>query len=134
GSPAAAPAKPTAGSAPAPAATAPAASAPSGAATTPPAAPPERAVVRVAHIGATISDSPLYIADDRGYLAEEGLELDRTVFDSAARMIPALAADQVDVGGGAISAGLFNAVGRGVDLRIVADKGSMQPGDRWNSI
>jgi NitT/TauT family transport system substrate-binding protein len=90
--------------------------------------------VRVAHIGATISDSPLYIADDRGYLAEEGLELDRTVFDSAARMVPALAADQVDVGGGAISAGLFNAVGRGVDLRIVADKGSMQPGDRWNSI
>jgi len=96
--------------------------------------PPSRTTVRVAHIGATISDSPLFIAEHRGYLAEEGLQVERTVFDSAARMIPALASNQVDVGGGAISAGLFNAVGRGVDLRIVADKGSMQPGDRWNSV
>ncbi len=125
----AAPGKPAPATAPAPTAAPPAAAPTPGAAL-----PPARQQVQVAHIGSTVSDSPLFIAEDRGYFAEEGLAVERTAFDSAARMIPALAAGQVDVGGGAISAGLFNAVGRGVDLRIVADKGSMQPGDRWNSI
>jgi NitT/TauT family transport system substrate-binding protein len=109
------------------------------AASSPTAAPaasgaPPRQVVRVGHIGATISDAPIFIAEDRGYFEAEGIAVERTAFDSAARMIPALAAGQLDVGGGAVSAGLFNAVGRGVDLRVVADKGSMQAGDRWNSL
>ncbi|HZS00808.1 MAG TPA: ABC transporter substrate-binding protein [Chloroflexota bacterium] len=95
---------------------------------------PARAAVRVGQIGATIGDAPIFIAEDRGYFQEEGLDVDRTPFDSAARMIPALAGGQLDVGGGAISAGLFNAVGRGVSLLVVADKGSFRDGDRWNSI
>jgi NitT/TauT family transport system substrate-binding protein len=97
-------------------------------------AAPVRVPVRVGQIGATIGDAPIFIAEDRGYFQEEGLDVDGTPFDSAARMIPALAGGQLDVGGGAISAGLFNAVGRGVSLLIVGDKGSFHDGDRWNSI
>jgi NitT/TauT family transport system substrate-binding protein len=100
----------------------------------PPAAPAARVAVRVGQIGATVGDAPIFIAEDRGYFQEEGLDVERTPFDSAARMIPALAGGQLDVGGGAISAGLFNAVGRGVSLLIVGDKGSFRDGDRWNSI
>jgi NitT/TauT family transport system substrate-binding protein len=95
---------------------------------------PPAARVQVGQIGVTVGDAPIFIAEDRGYFREEGLEVERTQFDSAARMIPALASGQLDVGGGAISAGLFNAVGRGVSLFIVADKGSFRDGDRWNSI
>ncbi|HLH24346.1 MAG TPA: ABC transporter substrate-binding protein [Chloroflexota bacterium] len=97
-------------------------------------AAPAPVPVAVGQIGATIGDAPIFIAEDRGYFQEEGLAVDRTPFDSAARMIPALASGQLDVGGGAISAGLFNAVGRGVSLLIVGDKGSFRDGDRWNSI
>ena len=61
-------------------------------------APPPRQVVRVGQIGATISDAPIFIAEDRGYFEAEGITVERTAFDSAARMIPALAADQLDSG------------------------------------
>jgi NitT/TauT family transport system substrate-binding protein len=43
-------------------------------------------------------------------------------------MIAPLGGGQLDVGAGAPSAGFYNAVARGVELRIVADKGSMPPG------
>ena len=123
-------AAPRAPASPATSASAPAAS------DAPTAAPPPaaRVQVRVGQIGVTVGDAPIFIAEDRGYFLEEGLDVERTTFDSAARMIPALASGQLDVGGGAISAGLFNAVGRGVSLYIVADKGSFRDGDRWNSI
>jgi NitT/TauT family transport system substrate-binding protein len=43
-------------------------------------------------------------------------------------MVAPLGAGQLDVGGGAISAGLYNAVSRGIDVRVVADLGSDPPG------
>ena len=51
--------------------------------------------------GATIGvlgslvDLPVYIALDRGYFTEEGLELNLAEFNSAADMIPLLATDQL---------------------------------------
>lgn len=74
------------------------------------------------------SDALLFIARDRDYFSEEGLTVELTPFDSAAKMIAPLGSGQLDVGAGAPSAGFYNAVARGVDLRIVADKGSMPPG------
>jgi NitT/TauT family transport system substrate-binding protein len=43
-------------------------------------------------------------------------------------MVAPLGAGQLDVGAGGTSAGLFNAIGRGLDMRIVADKASDPPG------
>jgi NitT/TauT family transport system substrate-binding protein len=43
-------------------------------------------------------------------------------------MVAPLGAGQLDVGGGSASAGLYNAFGRGIRLKIVADKASSQPG------
>jgi NitT/TauT family transport system substrate-binding protein len=43
--------------------------------------------------------------------------------NSAAQMIAPLGAGQMDVGGGTPSPGLFNAIQRGIPVRIVADKG-----------
>ncbi len=69
-----------------------------------------------------------YIALDMGFWAEEGLDIEMPVLDSAARMIPLLASGQLDVGLGASSAGLFNAAGRGLPLRIVAGAARPAPG------
>jgi NitT/TauT family transport system substrate-binding protein len=71
------------------------------------------------------SDAPFYIADEKGYFEEEGLTVEFVPFDSAAKMIAPLGGGQLDVGAGAPSAGFYNAVARDVNLRIVADKGSM---------
>ena len=76
----------------------------------------------------TVSDVGVYIAVQKGYFAAEDLDVELTPFKTAAQMIAPLGAGQLDVGGGTVSAGLFNAVARGIRLRIVADKGSSRPG------
>lgn len=60
---------------------------------------------------------------DQGYFAEQGIDVELVRFDSAANMIAPLGAGQIDTGSGAIGAGLWNAVARGVDIKVVADGG-----------
>jgi len=74
------------------------------------------------------SDVPFFIADKLGYFKEQGLTVKLEPFDSAAKMVAPLGAGQLDVAAGAPSAGLYNAVVQGVDLKIVADKGSTPKG------
>ena len=68
------------------------------------------------------SDSGLFIAIEKGYFRDQGIEIESTPFDSAAQMVAPLAAGQLDVGGGAPGAGLANALARGLNMKIVADK------------
>ncbi len=68
-----------------------------------------------------LGDAPFYLARDRGYLAEQGLSGEFQLFDSGARMVPALATGQLDVAPGSPSVGLYNAVSRGVTAKLVAD-------------
>ncbi len=71
-------------------------------------------------VSGTIAEAPLYVAAERGYFASEGISPQFITFDSATRAIPALATGQIDVGAGALSAGLFNAINQGIDIRVVA--------------
>ena len=61
------------------------------------------------------------IAEEKGYFREEHIEADVVPYNSGAKMIPQLSAGQLDVGAGSASSGLYNAFGRGIDLKIVAD-------------
>jgi NitT/TauT family transport system substrate-binding protein len=108
--------------APAPQTAAPpaASSAPTATAEATPPSPP--VTVNVGTLGLT-SDAGVYIALERGYFREQGLDVRDTRFDAGARVIPALAAGQIDVGGGSPSSGLFNAMARGIGIEIVADRG-----------
>jgi NitT/TauT family transport system substrate-binding protein len=85
------------------------------------------ATVSIGVVGST-SEIPLFIADKLGYFGAENIVPTYTMFDSAAEMIAPLGRGQLDVAAGGPSASLYNAVGRGVDLRIVADKGSTPKG------
>jgi NitT/TauT family transport system substrate-binding protein len=124
---------PSAGRAPAPAAPAPpavapatqAAPTPAGAAALAPLAPP--VTVRIAVQGGG-TDGLFYIAAERGYFARQGLEPEFASFASSSDMIPALATGQTDVGGLGFNPALFNALARGVGIRIVAGKGAATPG------
>jgi NitT/TauT family transport system substrate-binding protein len=87
--------------------------------------PPGRAsaldTISIGIVGA-VSDITLFIAEKQGFFAKEGLSGNLIKFDSGAKMVAPLGAGQLDVGAGAWSAGLFNAVDRGIGIKIVADK------------
>lgn len=71
------------------------------------------------------TDAGFFIADKKGYFRDAGIEITMTAFPSAAKMIAPLGGGELDVGAGTVSAGLYNAVERGIHLRVVADKGSV---------
>ena len=79
-------------------------------------------------IANSATDAALFVADKKGHFKAEGLEVNFIAFDSGARMIAPFASGDLDVGAGGPSAGLYNAVARGIDIRIVADKSSTPPG------
>lgn len=83
---------------------------------------------------AAVSDAPFLIAEQRGYFREANVEVESIHFDSAARQIAPLATGELDVGSGAISAGLFNAASRKIDLKIVADRSRMAPGYQFMTL
>lgn len=83
--------------------------------------------VRIGTLG-IIPDAPIYLAVERGYFAEQGLAPSVERFDTAAQMVAPLGAGQLDAGAGSPAASLFNAIGRGLPLRIVADNARVAPG------
>ena len=120
GSPPAAPAGAPAASAPA---------APSGASSAPAtsAAPPPPPLQLKAGTQRLSSDVVLYTAQERGYFAEQGIEVEFTDITTGGEAIPPLATGQLDVSVGAVNPGLFNAIQRGVDLKLVSTKGATGP-------
>jgi NitT/TauT family transport system substrate-binding protein len=76
----------------------------------------------------TTSDAPIYIAVRKGFFRAEGLDVRITNFRSASDMVAPLGAGQLDAGAGSAGAALYNAVARGIRIKIVADKASSPPG------
>jgi NitT/TauT family transport system substrate-binding protein len=57
----------------------------------------------------------------RGYFAERGIEIETVQASAGQEFVAALASNQIQVTSGSPNAGLFNALNRGIDIRIVAD-------------
>src|SRR4051794_14869672 len=103
------------GGAPASAATAPTAAPASGG----PAPVAERQTLQYGY-NPILAGTPMYLAQDRGYFAEQGLDVELTPFDSGALMIAPASAGQLDVIAAVPSPSLFNALVRNVDLQAIA--------------
>lgn len=74
-----------------------------------------------------VSSSGIFLAVEKGYFKEQGLDVEVTYFkESGAPMTVPLSQGGLDVGGGNISAGLWNAVGEGTGIKLVADKGHIE--------
>lgn len=86
----------------------------------------ELAVVRVGYIPVTIY-APLYVADARGYFAEEGIDIELMPVQGGSDNVVQLAAGNFDVAGGGIGAGMWNAADRGIEFEIVAPLHSERP-------
>jgi len=76
----------------------------------------------------TLPGTPIQIADDRGYFADEGIEIRYERIKATSDAIPMLARGDVSAATGSPSAGLYNALAGGSDLRIVADAGTASEG------
>ncbi|HLH24117.1 MAG TPA: ABC transporter substrate-binding protein [Chloroflexota bacterium] len=117
--PAASPAAPSQ-----PAAAPPSASAPTSAAAAaaPPTAAPTPAAVESVKVAFNpqLPAAPILVASEKGYFREQGIEIEMERAENAAVVFQALASGEVDVGRGAIAAGTFNALSRGVSMPIVA--------------
>jgi NitT/TauT family transport system substrate-binding protein len=75
-----------------------------------------------------ISYSPLYIAQQDGFFAEQGLDVEFVNFGTqSSEFIPALLSGQIDVGPYPFTSGVFNAIAQGTKVKYVADKGFLNP-------
>ncbi len=69
-----------------------------------------------------------FVALERGYYRQEGINAEIVVVRNASEMIPLLSTGKIDVAGVSANAALLNALRRGVGLKLIADKGSYRPG------
>lgn len=92
--------------------------------------------MKVVKVGTTnlSSDIGLFLADKRGYFKDERLKVELIPFDAGAKMVAPLGAGDLDAGAGAASAGLYNAVNRGLKLKMVADKGTNVAGYSYKAL
>lgn len=74
-----------------------------------------------------ITFAPFYFAQEEGYFAEQGLEVEFVQFDGLSQAIPALVQGEIDVVSGHIRASIFSAITGGAAIKIVADKGYVNP-------
>jgi ABC-type nitrate/sulfonate/bicarbonate transport system substrate-binding protein len=85
-------------------------------------------VVRVSARAASMANAPLFIADEEGFFAREGIKLEFVSLSTdLTQSIPALEQEEIDVIPAQLSIGFFNAVARGARSRIVADRGHVDP-------
>ncbi len=90
-------------------------------------APPSVAHLRMGYQRLAV-DLGVYVADARGYSAQEGIEIELINFGSGSEMMPALATGQLEISGAAANPATLNAIARGVPLKAMLDRGSFRPG------
>jgi len=90
-------------------------------------APIERTTLKVAYVP-VLAFGPLYRGLAKDYFSAAGIDVDLTVVQSASDAIAFLANGQLDVALGNVGAPFFNAVNRGLEVRVVAGN-SVNPPD-----
>ena len=74
-----------------------------------------RVPLKVGAIGA-VSDAGIFVAQEKGYFRDEGLDVELVSFKAAPQILPAIATNEVLVSGSAVSPALFNAFARGIGM------------------
>lgn len=80
-----------------------------------------------------VSSGPLFLAVERGYLAEQGIEQELKFFEAAQPIAVAVVSGDVDYGLTAFTGGFFNMAGKGA-LKIIAAQAKEAKGYEGNAI
>src|SRR3990170_124746 len=75
----------------------------------------------------SVSDAGVYVAIDKGYFKEQGITIEVNNFRTVPELIPGLGTGQLDVMATPLSSALLAAADRGVEMKLVADKGQSLP-------
>jgi NitT/TauT family transport system substrate-binding protein len=95
-----------------------------------PAQAQDKRIVKIGVIG-ILAEAGLYVAAERGFFTQEGLQVEFLKDMYGPDGFPALATGQMDAMGGAFGPELINAVQRGINVKVVAGMSSYIPG--WDS-
>lgn len=90
-------------------------------------APQARAENDVVRFGSLRIPTAVMIGIEKGYFAEKKINVDYKFFKSGAEIGPAMATGQIDGATTTAGAPLFNALLRGIKLKIVADMATLDP-------
>lgn len=74
-----------------------------------------------------ITSAPFLIAEEEGFFASEGLQIEFVKVGDAMEALPSLIKGEVDVLGEAIYPAFLNAMARGAKIKFVADRGYLPP-------
>lgn len=85
---------------------------------------PDLGVIKAGYLP-VLGLAPLFVAADKGYFKEEGLDVQLERFDSGSKMIAPLSVGQLDAGLGEAGTALFNGVSKGLDVRAVCGNTSL---------
>jgi NitT/TauT family transport system substrate-binding protein len=69
----------------------------------------------------TVGTSPVFIAEEKGYFAAEGLEVENVVFDSAEPVAVAVVSGAIDIGATGLTAGFYTLAGQGALKMLGSD-------------
>jgi NitT/TauT family transport system substrate-binding protein len=81
-----------------------------------------------------LSDAGLIVAQKKGYFTAEKLDVKFVPSQSAPTIIGLTAGGKLDAAGTSATPGLFNAINRGVKVKIAADKGKIDPSHSWTAL
>jgi NitT/TauT family transport system substrate-binding protein len=84
------------------------------------------ATIRLGYVPVMIY-APLFVAQERGYFADENLQVELTPLQGGSDSVVQLAAGNFDAAVGGAGAGLLNAAYRGIEFTIVAPMHSERP-------
>ncbi|MBM3645376.1 MAG: transporter substrate-binding domain-containing protein [Alphaproteobacteria bacterium] len=79
------------------------------------------------------SSGPIFIAMEKGWFKEEGLEIEPKYFQAAAQVPLAIVSGDADIGVTAFTAGFYNLAAKG-GLKVVAAQSAERPGYQLNVI
>jgi NitT/TauT family transport system substrate-binding protein len=86
---------------------------------------PEPTTLKVATLP-YLGFAPFFIAEEEGYFVEQRLQIEFVQL-APQDVIPAVLQGEVDVSARVVTAALLNAIGRGGNMKVVADKGYIDP-------
>ncbi|WP_197029208.1 ABC transporter substrate-binding protein [Alicyclobacillus macrosporangiidus] len=81
-----------------------------------------------------VSSAPIFLAQDLGYWKDLGLDVQLKTYEAAGDIDVATAAGTLDVSATGITASLFNLWASGKKEYIVADKGRIWPGQKFEAL
>jgi NitT/TauT family transport system substrate-binding protein len=92
---------------------------------------PDLGTIQVGYLP-QIGYSPYYIAVEKGYFEEQGLDVTLQSFQSGSVMIAPLSTGTLDVGSGEVGPALLNALAQDLDVKVVAGQSAILAG--YNSL